>query len=562
LENRSKTNNQAFAEYFDLIASSKSKKWDYETRRILGQFREFIGEYPPTVELFTRFFQRYSKLALSTRARYYYVFSAFFDWYSGQKLPFKIKAPKPLPQHVPDEDVEKLLTAMRERKSHKKLVERDIVLVETFNNTGLRRSELSPNLKVGDLHLSGKTPFLLVRHGKGGKPREIPLNDYIRDRLASFTKGRDADESVFGLASKTVSMKIGYWARKAGVSIHTHSLRHKFATDILERGGNIRAVQQILGHESLATTESYLAVTDKSLRDAVNLLDKGRQKKGQAAGVPPIDKQQLPGGKEGVIEQEPYEETPHERKMRELAKALAGRISLPSPWDKDLWRDLPVEFQPGKYYLPVGAVEIGEDKQIKVNYYDIGAGIAEPHLVKGLLSHLSTSGSSKFMELVGGKGKLDDWVGAVGQYSEAVLKFLMLITDEVKGYRAKVFSHDEAKPGLAKSFIATAWKDAILKATGYSWITDSWYKPHESIPGTNLWQLRCGAYIIGIAESKKTLKTYENWHKKLRVKYAKNKLAQDIAAKYQKLNDTAQDIGQRLQEFSDMRRLPGHCELC
>jgi hypothetical protein len=68
------------------------------------------------------------------------------------------------------------------------------------------------------------------------------------------------------------------------VSIHTHSLRHKFATDILERGGNIRAVQQILGHESLATTESYLAVTDKSLRDAVNLLDKGRQKKGQAAG--------------------------------------------------------------------------------------------------------------------------------------------------------------------------------------------------------------------------------------------------------------------------------------
>ncbi|MCJ7743130.1 MAG: hypothetical protein MUO99_01025, partial [Dehalococcoidales bacterium] len=115
--------------------------------------------------------------------------------------------------------------------------------------------------------------------------------------------------------------------------------------------------------------------------------------------VLPIDKQQLPGGKEAVIKQEPYEETPHERKMRELAKALAGGISLPSPWDKDLWRDLPVDFQPGKYYLPVGAVEIGEDKQIKVNYYDIGAGVAEPHLVKGLFSHLGTSASSKFAEL-------------------------------------------------------------------------------------------------------------------------------------------------------------------
>jgi hypothetical protein len=235
---------------------------------------------------------------------------------------------------------------------------------------------------------------------------------------------------------------------------------------------------------------------------------------------------------------------------------------LPSPWDKDLWRDLPVEFQPGKYYLPIGAVEIGEDKQIKVNYYDVSTNFAEPHLVKGLLSHLSTSGLSRFAELAGDKGKLNNLVGETGQYSQALMRFLKLIVDEVKGYRAKVCSHDEGKPGLTKWFIISAWNDAIQKAGGYSWITDSWYKPHESIPGTNLWRLRCGAYIIGIAESKKTLKTYENWHKKLRVKYAKNKLAQDIAAKYQELNDTVQDIRQRLQEFSDMERLPGHCELC
>ena len=85
-------------------------------------------------------------------------------------------------------------------------------------------------------------------------------------------RDRSSDESVFGLATKTISMKILYWAHKAGVKIHAHSLRHKFATDILDRGGNIRAVQQFLGHESLATTEGYLAVTDKSLRSAVDLL--------------------------------------------------------------------------------------------------------------------------------------------------------------------------------------------------------------------------------------------------------------------------------------------------
>ena len=53
-------------------------------------------------------------------------------------------------------------------------------------------------------------------------------------------------------------------------------------------------------------------------------------------------------------EQEPYVETPHKQKMRELAKATAEGIRLPSPWAKDLWRDLPVEFQPGKYSLSIG----------------------------------------------------------------------------------------------------------------------------------------------------------------------------------------------------------------
>jgi integrase len=143
LENRSKTNSQALTEYFDLVASSKSAKWDYETRRLLNQFHEFIGEYPPTIGLFTKFFQRYLKLSLSTKARYYYVFSAFFNWYSGQKLPFKVKAPKPLPQHVPDEDVEKLLVVIQGKKSHKCTIDRDILLVETAYHTGLRRSELS-----------------------------------------------------------------------------------------------------------------------------------------------------------------------------------------------------------------------------------------------------------------------------------------------------------------------------------------------------------------------------------------------------------------------------------
>jgi hypothetical protein len=142
------------------------------------------------------------------------------------------------------------------------------------------------------------------------------------------------------------------------------------------------------------------------------------------------------------------------------------------------------------------------------------------------------------------------------------MTFLKLITDEVKGYRAKVSFHDEVKPGLTKWFIIIAWNDAIERATSHSWIDDSWYKPHESIPNTNLWQLKCGAYSIGIARSERTLKMYENWHKKLRAKYAEHPLAKDIAAGSQELSNIAHDIQQLLQEFSDMQHLPGHCELC
>jgi len=68
------------------------------------------------------------------------------------------------------------------------------------------------------------------------------------------------------------------WAKKTGIPrIHTHSFRHKFATDILQKGANIRAVQELLGHTSLSVTEKYLAVTDESKAWAVGLLDGSSQ---------------------------------------------------------------------------------------------------------------------------------------------------------------------------------------------------------------------------------------------------------------------------------------------
>jgi hypothetical protein len=115
----------------------------------------------------------------------------------------------------------------------------------------------------------------MVIKGKGGKDRMIPLLPDIAGRLNNYTRDRQPDESVFGLTGPSIGNKISIFARKAGQKdIHTHSLRHKYATDLLESGANIRAVQQLLGHSDLATTQDYLAITDESLRDAVNGLVK------------------------------------------------------------------------------------------------------------------------------------------------------------------------------------------------------------------------------------------------------------------------------------------------
>jgi hypothetical protein len=259
---------------------------------------------------------------------------------------------------------------------------------------------------------------------------------------------------------------------------------------------------------------------------------------------------------------ERYEETPHRQKIRELAKTLARETKIPTFWDNDLWRDLPVEFKRGKYSLPIGEIEISRDRGIKVTYSDIGAGIAEPYLLKGLFSHLRSSGSRRFVELVDEEGQLHSLALEIEQYSQALLVFFRLLVDDVKGYEAKVNFHDEAKPGLMRWFIITAWYCVLWSAFGHGEIDDSLYRPHESIHGTGLWQLRFGAYAIGVARSEKTLETYKNWHKELRIRYAKHPLAKDVVRKYQRLGETVQDITQRLKEFSDMQNLPGHCHLC
>jgi hypothetical protein len=328
-----------------------------------------------------------------------------------------------------------------------------------LSQAGLRRDE-AVSLEV--INVGEKA--LRVR-GKEDKDRTVPMTQALLAAIKPFCEGKKPHDSVLGFKEKAIYMAVKKYAKLAGKpDIKPHDLRHAFATRLLENGVNIRIIQELLGHADLATTQIYASVSGVHMEDAIKTLDFSIE--GPKKDLYTDEKTTLkPLASEKAMEfsedANTDRETPRKQKMRELAKTLAERINLPSLWDRALWRDLPIDFQPGKYYLPIGAVEIDKDKRIEVNYYDVSADFAQPHHIKGLFSHLSSSGLPKFTELVGDRGKFKNLVVETGQYSEALLEFLRIIEEDIKGYGTKLNFDDEMLPGLTRWFIITVWKDAI-----------------------------------------------------------------------------------------------------
>ena len=97
--------------------------------------------------------------------------------------------------------------------------------------------------------------------------------DNITPSMKKYCTDKQPEDSLFGLKPACISNKIRLLAKKANVDIHTHSLRHYFGTKLVEKGANIRAVQELMGHACLGTTEVYIGVTAKHLEDAISLLE-------------------------------------------------------------------------------------------------------------------------------------------------------------------------------------------------------------------------------------------------------------------------------------------------
>jgi integrase/recombinase XerD len=185
------------------------------------------------------------------------------------------KAWKTLPKFLSTDEVDRLLASPD--TSEPRGV-RDRALIELFYATGLRVSEMV-NLRQQDLNLESG---YLTCTGKGRKQRLVPIGDeasswlarYIKEARPALLKKRASPRLFVNARGGVGITRVGFWkilkkyGRDAGLprTLSPHVLRHSFATHLLERGADLRAIQMMLGHSDLSTTQIYTHILDARLR--------------------------------------------------------------------------------------------------------------------------------------------------------------------------------------------------------------------------------------------------------------------------------------------------------
>jgi len=178
---------------------------------------------------------------------------------------------KKLPLILSKEEVKALLTAPK-NLGHR-------AILATMYGAGLRVSEVT-NLKLQDLDRARKV--IWVRDGKGHKDRQVMLAESLREVLIAYWRWKrpadwffPGDKPDCPLTTKTVFWVCRKAARLAGIAkpVHPHSLRHAFATHLLDDGVSLVVIQALLGHSDLKTTARYLHVSDATVRSTRSPLE-------------------------------------------------------------------------------------------------------------------------------------------------------------------------------------------------------------------------------------------------------------------------------------------------
>lgn len=196
------------------------------------------------------------------------------------------KAQRKLPATLDADQINQLL----EQPADDPLVLRDHAMMELFYSSGLRLAELV-SLNLVDLDLDDAS---LEVTGKGSKTRRAPIGSKARQALEAWLGVRMAlaaplEEALFvsrrgrRISPRTVQQRTQLWAKKAGspTDVHPHMLRHSFASHLLESSGDLRAVQELLGHADISTTQIYTHLDFQHLAKVYDQAHPRAKKKGR-----------------------------------------------------------------------------------------------------------------------------------------------------------------------------------------------------------------------------------------------------------------------------------------
>lgn len=284
------TAQKEFTSYLKLEKGLSKHSIEAYSRDLEKIARFFKDKKPTAIELsdLRTFLNEYAELGYSSRSqsRLISALRSFYQYLRLEKLmdynpAEQIDTPK-LAQHLPDtlsvEEIDRLIAEIDLSKPNG---ERNRALIETLYGCGLRVSELV-NLKIDDLH--PKEGFISVI-GKGNKQRLVPLSShtykliklYINEIRIHQTIKKGQEAFVFlnqrgsSLSRVMIFTIVKQLGEKAGLrkNISPHTFRHSFATHLLEGGADLRAVQEMLGHESITTTEIYTHLDKTYLESAL-----------------------------------------------------------------------------------------------------------------------------------------------------------------------------------------------------------------------------------------------------------------------------------------------------
>jgi len=163
---------------------------------------------------------------------------------------------------------------------------RDYFMFDLMLNTGLRLAE-TVSLNVSDVFNGYTAKELLEIKGKGDRIRQIPLNKIIRDHIAGYLRRRKTQGEDYSLLSplflsrnnrritnRAVQLNFDKWIIESGIEgkYSPHALRHTVGTELMRKTGNIRKVQEFLGHKFVSTTQIYTGITKEDLVECAELL--------------------------------------------------------------------------------------------------------------------------------------------------------------------------------------------------------------------------------------------------------------------------------------------------